>query len=488
MKKTIIRIIIILAFAACVILACNSITPLLLDKQPGNIYQMKALKAQDKNSIDLLVIGSSRVFNDVYPDVFWEKYGISSYDLATPSQLPRTGLYCLKEALRTQKPKLVIYEVSIFDEDKEYDDCTEGRFVQNGVRYLGYSLEDRKNGIRPGTEDYFSYPNYLSLLACYHANYDRVTKEDAIYNDFTQFPKTGIKGYKGEVSYTHAVTLGAYPDEMTVRETPLGVREKYYLGQILKTVRDSGAELLLVNSPDHDLMDFPAIEEWSQENQVKFINFNYLYDETQILPDEDFIEKGHLNRYGGIKYTSCLADIVKENYDLPDHRGDERYYSYEENAHYEHLLEQNAKIKKITGLGDYFSYLPCDDYITVIQLVGDYDAVDVGQQSVLSKFGIIGPNYENGGTYVFDGIGTLMFSTWDEIFDWQTDIGKRTLSISVDEKGKRLICIDGKDYVYKPNNDRTIKNGVEVILYDKLNQQVVDSIAFDVDDNWAMIR
>lgn len=489
MKKVIVNIIITALFIACVIFTCSALTDLFVDKQAGNIYQMKAFKEQDENSIDVIFLGSSRVFNDLYPDVFWEKYGIASYDLATPAQPVRSSYYCLREALRTQNPKLVVFEMSQMDIDLPYDDAPEGRFVQNGFRYLKYAFEDRRAGIRPGEEDYFEYPNYLNLMADYHGNYDGATKEDMVYLDFSQYPKTGIKGFKGEVPYTYSEALGPYPEQMTVNDGPLGKRESYYLEKILEITNGAGAQLMLVNSPDHDMMDYPHFAGWAAEHDVPFLNYNYLYAETGINPDEDFIERGHLNRYGGVKFSSHLADYIHENYDIPDHRGEQAYLSYDENAHYEHLLEQNAQLVKITGLGDYFEYFPCKDYLMIVQLVGDYDSYQVGQQSVLSRLGIVGPNYENGGTFVFDGIGSVLLLCQEETFSWHTDIGRRSLEIDVDaESGERSVVIDGVDYAFKPENGKKIVNGLDMVIYDKLNQKVIDSIAFDADNNWAMLR
>ena len=488
MKNRITNILICLAFVAAICLACRALTWFMVTKQPCNIFQMPAFRAQDPGSIDVLFIGSSRVFNDIYPDVLYENEGIAGFDLASPAQLPETSYYMLREALRTQSPKVVVLEISQIDDGRAYTEKGEdGRFIQNGLRFFKYRLEDRLAGVDPGDgEEPFEFPGYLYLLPIYHGNYEGATKEDSIYLEHAPYPESGLQGDKGAFPHYHKESQGPFPGQMTPREDPLSDRELYYLNKIDETCRNAGIDLLLINSPDHDLFDYPHFEAWAKEKGVPFINYNKLYDETEIAPDEDFIDTGHLNRYGGVKYSAHLAGYLKANYDLPDHRGEEKYASWRENAAYEHLKEKNMLLPKITGLGDYFSQLPCEDYVVILTLAGDYDSEQVGQRDVLKNLGIDETTYRAGGTWVFKGCDAILFYSPAQEFDWHTDLGRRTLEIRQGEE--RRVLIDGEDYAYKKESERCVTDGLDLIIYDLKSQTVVDSVAFDASNGWAATR
>ena len=63
-----------------------------------------------KNSIDVLFIGSSHVHNGIDISLLYKEYGISSYDFSSSGQPLPTSYFYVKEALKTQKPKLIIFD------------------------------------------------------------------------------------------------------------------------------------------------------------------------------------------------------------------------------------------------------------------------------------------------------------------------------------------------------------------------------------------
>ena len=70
-----------------------------------------------------------------------------------------------------------------------------------------------------------------------------------------------------------------------------------------------------------------------------------LYQDKVIDIDynHDLYNYGHLNVYGASKYTIYLANYLKENYNLPDHRQDKKYSSWNE----EYIRFKN-KFKELT--------------------------------------------------------------------------------------------------------------------------------------------
>ena len=71
---------------------------------------------------------------------------------------------------------------------------------------------------------------------------------------------------------------------------------------------------------------------------------------------------------------------------------------------------------------------------------------------------------------------------------WRFDVGNRTFEITRNEQGRKVM-IDGVDYaVCRPNSTKYIEDGIEIIVYDKLSEKVVDAVCFDASNGWAATR
>ena len=70
----------------------------------------------EKDSIDVLFLGSSVVVNAIIPQEIYNEYGIRCYNLGSEQQSIYLSYYWLKEALRYQKPKAVVLDLKfMFD-------------------------------------------------------------------------------------------------------------------------------------------------------------------------------------------------------------------------------------------------------------------------------------------------------------------------------------------------------------------------------------
>lgn len=67
---------------------------------------------EEEQSVDVLFMGSSRVYCNVSPARIYKKCGVTSYVMAGPSQTVSLTYYYLRECLKTQSPRYVFVEVS----------------------------------------------------------------------------------------------------------------------------------------------------------------------------------------------------------------------------------------------------------------------------------------------------------------------------------------------------------------------------------------
>ena len=77
---------------------------------------------------------------------------------------------------------------------------------------------------------------------------------------------------------------------------------------------------------------FNYVEDICMEEGVTYIDFNKMYDELSLDFSTDMAEKVHLNFSGTKKLTEYLGNYIVNNYDIPDHREDEKYSSWDIDA------------------------------------------------------------------------------------------------------------------------------------------------------------
>jgi hypothetical protein len=89
-------------------------------KEYGSLWEQ--YRQEPKDSLDALFFGSSVVYCDVAPAWIWEESGLRSWVMAGPEQTMSLTYYYLREALKTQSPKLAAVEATglLFKEYQNY--------------------------------------------------------------------------------------------------------------------------------------------------------------------------------------------------------------------------------------------------------------------------------------------------------------------------------------------------------------------------------
>lgn len=484
MKQTIIHILKITLFLCCCFFAYCGLKRYFVVKDPGMYFQFASFYEQEDNTVDVVCIGSSRVFCDISPATFWKEQGIAAYDLATSSQTIANSYYTFKEVLKTQTPKVAVFEVSQW-----YAGVTEGGDLQNMAILSGMKNSlNRMDVLKTSVTPEERIDSFL-VFPYFHTRYSELTQEDFTAFDYMQYPQSKASGFKGFAEYFHAVPQEEFPTEPKVRTESLTEETKEYIEKIFALAEEADCQVLFVHTPSLRCWEYQEVHEIADAHGIQYLNYNLLMDEIQFDTATDFIDDGHLNRYGAWKLTSHLAQYISQNYDIENHKDDSRYLSWDENLAYSEQCEMNARLKKETGMGNYFSFFPNPNYTVIVSLIGDYNREDVGQQGALLSCGINEAAYQLGGTCVFDKSGVLYYSKIAEQKGWKAIINDSTFVIKEDDAGVLSeILIDGKNYLWKEQSERRIENGIDVIVYDNLSHKVIDSVAFCADNAYGIIR
>ena len=176
-------------FLCLVLLLLSNLNRILCVKSPHGVDQARYLYVQPKNKIDVLFLGSSHVHCNVNTQLLWDEYGMAAYLMTGAEQPLWNSYYNLKEALKTQKPKLVVLDM--FCPSRFYDDFQPGWADENldGMRISLNKLEAVYTSVQEEQSHFF-----LGFTE-YHSRYDQLTTED--FQNFVWNRKTQErwKGY-----------------------------------------------------------------------------------------------------------------------------------------------------------------------------------------------------------------------------------------------------------------------------------------------------
>lgn len=289
--------------------------------------EMTQFYAQEKESIDVLVVGSSASYANINPAVLWSERGIAAYDLCASGQPVYNTYYYLKEAFKTQKPQLVVYDIYTMVSPEEHQDLDGAAVNTSGISLFS---ENRTDAIKASVSDDNFLDAYLGF-PIYHKNYN------TLINDPRKFLNVSCHGSK-EKGYERVNGWAYYSGDVTVADgyEPIPEKNLEYLMKIISLVKENNAELLLIKCPYtlseyHDRV-YNSVEKVALENGVGYLNMNKCYQDIGFDYFYDIADIVHLNGSGSDKVSAYLANYISANYDIADHRGDSRYSSWQEYA------------------------------------------------------------------------------------------------------------------------------------------------------------
>lgn len=261
------------------------------------------LLSQDKDSIDVLVLGDSEAYSSFSPLQVYHDTGITSFVAAQPIQTVSEMKHMLTVGLRHQHPRVVLLET-----DTLY--CDFGSIY--GMKSV---LDQTVNNLFP----VFQYHNLWKLFG----NEDHLQAEISFW-----------KGYQMSSEVRPFTDLQNYMAPSDQKKKLLWLN-LLVLKQIRRQVEDAGAQLVLYSSASpyyYNMATHNYLTSLADEWGITYIDLNTASEEIGIDWNKDTKDGGeHLNDAGAWKATEYLIGIL-EKMDLPDHRGDSAYSSWDEMA------------------------------------------------------------------------------------------------------------------------------------------------------------
>lgn len=290
-----------------------------------NYYNYYNYTKQEKDSIDVLILGSSHSINGLGASeldrlLLEKNISVKTFNMSVTGLRFEMMPYRLKEALKTQSPKLLIVETFSAVPIQYSDEDVARRYAFD---YMPLTLEkwDYINTYIPENKN-----SYLFPLLRYHSRWQELTKEDFyIFNSAKMAEKCRENGLIAHTADVECDKTDAYFEKdfsgITEEESLDPVVEQA-LKDLLQVAKNNQTKVLFISLPYKVQMGYDS-EKLVRNNNYIRTNF---CDETRFILDlnkcyadlqwsyHDMQDEGHMNASGREKIMPVLADFIAENY------------------------------------------------------------------------------------------------------------------------------------------------------------------------------
>ena len=281
--------------------------------QAAGMHNSRAngILGEPENTIDVLVLGSSEVYCSIIPMEIWKDHGITSYVCGTNGQRLYQAEEFLRDALKTQKPKIVVLEtLALYDRYGQTEALPE--MAEAWLPILRY--HDRWKNL--GAVDWYQPVRYTHVQA--------------------------DKGYQLYREHDAADTAGYM--EPTEIATPIPATNIRYLENMRRLCQKSGAQLVLLSTPSTINWNgrwHNGTVAQAEKMGIVYLDLNCMQQEVPIDWEVDTRDKGdHMNYTGAKKVTAFLGQWLEETGLFEDKRSQEAYGQW--NRFLQEYLESTA--------------------------------------------------------------------------------------------------------------------------------------------------
>lgn len=274
----------------------------------------------DKN-VDVLFLGSSHAYVSYDPEIFDRKLSINSFNFGTPSQEPNMGYYILKEVIKKNKPRLLVYDIFW---TKLQNEITIGQVLSN---YEFIKSPDVRNEIYKNLFSTLDKVEYTFPAIRYRLDFSSYMNR--IVNKVLKIPYMNFefeyksKGYVFSEKVVDSETLNHSTQFISNKYTGFNAKQIEYLDKTLQLCERNNIKVIFVTSPVPPSILYSIkneygkihadVEKIADKYNIEYIDFNIENENKKIVTDSNFGDDNHLNLSGAKIVSDYLSDYILEN-------------------------------------------------------------------------------------------------------------------------------------------------------------------------------
>lgn len=348
-----------------------------------NVDRGLEFHALPTKTIDIITLGSSHAQFSFDPSLIYNQTGLYSYNLGSACQPLEISKEMLKEALKTQKPKMVFLEIftalplqKMCHADSNYTLAAYLLRGQEKINALNY-LPTQKRKL------------YQNDFLIYHNDWRNI--DNLAY--FTHFRNSTLKLEDINNSFGY---LDNVPDSKIENFWPIEVKKSKYkqeisnkdlaiLNDILAICKTNKIELVLYKTPIDGVDSlnqgyFDSVKRWAKQNNITVIDFlnNCLkYDFYMYIHSDSY----HAYNSGASIICLELGNYINANKKVFNHQANnvlEKKYRHRSFYSVGEILKQEADfvkvLKRLKSAKGYalLTYQNSDKTVAFLEAINDY--------------------------------------------------------------------------------------------------------------------
>ena len=285
--------------------------------------RFKEFYRQEKNSIDVLAVGASDVGRGYSPVKVWKEYGITSFNLGTSNQTFSLAYYLIDEAIKYQKPKVIVLDMDALFVEK---DAPEGEYRKlfdnlklDNVKIQ--AINDEK--VRAGDKLPYIFP-----LLRFHSRYSELEEKDFKTKSLNEkYKELSFMGMAMSEEIKPYVDAKQYMEDKGETEK-VSDENLYYTEKIIDLCKKNDIQLLWDELPSATSWSYARYEktlELAKKYNIEFIDYNLadmMYNLNFNWMTDTADGGNHLNVQGAEKISNHIGKILSEKYNCKDYRKD----------------------------------------------------------------------------------------------------------------------------------------------------------------------
>ena len=350
MKTAIKRIIKIVSFTVVFILLFSLFQYILQYRWIGeeDLYtRYMDFENQPQDSLDVLYIGTSELYEGIDPIITYASEGITGYNLAVTYSSAVTNYYQLMYALRHHTPKIVVCDfASLFEDHLPSDNEPLYRKIYETMPDKEIKDQLLTDILKlDKSQDYWSWR--FSFFR-YHSSWKEIRmKNFMLINQYDQNYKLYNKGaFMNSRSY-EGDELEIVPETwaLTKSDAELSDISVDYYDMLINECKDREIKVLAVIPPNIQLAHqtssrWNMMKDYFESRSVDYLNYNTYEQVVRMgLCQDHYFDAGHLNTLGAFIFSKTFASDINEMYHLCSRKDDISLFPYWKD-NYEKLKEE----------------------------------------------------------------------------------------------------------------------------------------------------
>jgi len=291
-----------------------------VQKYVDNFYE------QPTDSIDVLFLGASGFGTGVSPLILWEEAGFTSFSRAIGAQQASMTYYYFLESLKYQHPDVVVLDAYRLIRHNSFEDLEVS--YRRSYEPLKMSIIKLKSLFDITSDsDLDTFISFLFPFFRYHTRWPELERADFEFNNYDN-----DYSFLGQFPYFNVNPVEIPEDLMapTDDEVKIYDNELYYFEEMIRICREKNIKVFLLVMPRLSLAkysEYNAVKKFADKHDLLFIDYNFpeLMKEVDFNPATDMLDQSHVNPCGAVKFSRHLAEVLKNNFSLPDRRNDPDY-------------------------------------------------------------------------------------------------------------------------------------------------------------------